>query len=114
MILFETGEGPLLSAWQYGLGRSVAFTSDLSPRWGKSWILWEHYGAFVSQMIKWAKQKENPMNYQVAMERKGGWNSLLVEATDDRGLLMNLLDLKMNILFPSKKYLVPINQAPGR
>ncbi len=103
MILFETGEGPLLSAWQYGLGRSVAFTSDLSPRWGKSWILWEHYGAFVSQMIKWAKQKETPMNYQMAMERKGGWNYFLVDVTDDRGLLMNLLDLKMDVLFPSKK-----------
>jgi len=115
-ILFETGEGPLLSAWQYGLGRSVAFTSDLSPRWGRSWILWEHYGALVSQMIKWAQQKETPGNYQVAMERKNGKNTLLVDVTDDHGLLMNLLNLKMNILFPSKKnMLIPINQiAPGR
>ena len=116
MILFETGEGPLLSAWQYGLGRSVAFTSDLSPRWGKSWILWEHYGAFVSQMVKWAKKKETPLNYQVAMERKGGWNYFLMDVTDDRGLLINLLDLKMDVLFPSKKNtIVPLNQiAPGR
>jgi Ca-activated chloride channel family protein len=116
MILFETGEGPLLSAWQYGLGRSVAFTSDLAPRWGKAWILWEHYGAFVSQMVKWAKQKETPMNYQAALERKGGWNTFQVEVTDDRGLLVNLLDLKMNILYPSKKNtLVPVNQiAPGK
>ncbi len=115
-ILFETGEGPLLSTWQYGLGRTVAFTSDLSPRWGKAWILWEHYGAFVSQMVKWAKQKETPMNYQAALERKGGWNTFQVEVTDDRGLLMNLLDLKMNILFPSRKNTqVPVNQtAPGK
>jgi Ca-activated chloride channel family protein len=115
-VLLETGEGPLLSAWQYGLGRSVAFTSDLSPRWGKSWILWEHYGSFVSQMIKWAQQKETPRNYEVAMEREGGKVHFLVDVTDDRGLLANLLDLKMNILFPSgKSKLIPINQtAPGR
>jgi Ca-activated chloride channel homolog len=115
-VLFETGEGPLLSAWQYGIGRSVAFTSDLSPRWGKSWILWEHYGVFVSQMIKWAQQKETPGNYQVTMERKDGRNTLLVEVTDDHGLLMNLLDLKMNILFPSRNnMLISLNQmAPGR
>lgn len=116
MILFETGEGPLLSAWQYGLGRSVAFTSDLSSRWSRSWILWDHYGAFVSQMVKWAKQKETPLNYQVAMERKGGWNYVLMDVTDNRGLLQNLLDLKMNILFPSKKNtIVSLKQlAPGR
>ena len=67
-------------------------------------------------MVKWARQKETPLNYQVALERKGGWNTFLVEVTDDRGLLMNLLDLKMNILFPSRKNtLVPVNQiAPGR
>ena len=56
------------------------------------------------------------MNYQVAMERKGGWNYFLMDVTDDRGLLINLLDLKMDVLFPSKKNtIVPINQiAPGR
>jgi Ca-activated chloride channel family protein len=116
MVIFETREGPLFSAWQYGLGRSVAFTSDLSPRWGKSWILWEHYGTFVSQMVKWAQQKETPRNYQVSMDRRNGWNNCLVEVTDDRGLLVNLLDLKMKILYPSRKNkLISMDQiAPGR
>ena len=26
---------PILSTWQYGLGKSAAFTSDLSLKWGK-------------------------------------------------------------------------------
>ncbi len=115
-VIFETGEGPLLSAWQYGLGRGVAFTSDLSPRWGKSWVTWDHFGTFVSQMIKWAQKKEVPEKYQVTMDRKNGWGHLVADVTDDRGLLINLLNLKVNILFPSgKNKLVPINQmAPGR
>ncbi|MFC1821012.1 VWA domain-containing protein, partial [Thermodesulfobacteriota bacterium] len=62
-VLFETREGPLLVTGQYGLGRSVAFTSDLSGRWGKDWALWEHYGKFLSQMIKWSQKKEGPRKY---------------------------------------------------
>jgi hypothetical protein len=116
MHLFRTGEGPLLSAWQYGLGRSVAFTSDLSPRWGKSWVLWGHFGALVSQMVKWAQRKETSGNYHMEWKRKDGQTGFLVDVTDDRGNLINLLDLKTRILLPSgKNHLISLNQvAPGR
>ena len=30
---------PLLAHWQYGLGRSVAYTSDARAKWGQDWIL---------------------------------------------------------------------------
>jgi uncharacterized membrane protein len=58
-VLIETEQAPLLAAWQYGLGRSLAFTSDLSNRWGKDWVLWEHYARFTSQMVKWTQRKES-------------------------------------------------------
>ena len=32
---------PLLAHWTYGLGRSVAFTSDAGRRWAKAWPDWE-------------------------------------------------------------------------
>ena len=51
-VVLNTAKGPLLAACQYGLGRSVAFTFDLSGRWGKDWVPWEHYGKFTAQMIK--------------------------------------------------------------
>ena len=33
---------PILAGWNYGLGRSVAFTSDVKPGWGAAWIEWEN------------------------------------------------------------------------
>ncbi|MBI2539126.1 MAG: VWA domain-containing protein, partial [Deltaproteobacteria bacterium] len=39
-LLMKAGEDPLLASWSYGLGRVVAFTSDLTGRWGKEWLQW--------------------------------------------------------------------------
>ena len=69
-LLIETEQGPLLAAWQYGLGRSVAFTSDLSNRWGKDWIKWKHYGKFTSQMVKWAQRKETRKRFFAAIDQQ--------------------------------------------
>lgn len=42
---------PVLAEWRYGLGRTAAFTSDLSPNWAADWVGWEKYRAFVKQLI---------------------------------------------------------------
>lgn len=115
-VLLKTQEGPLLVAWPYGLGRSVAFTSDLSGRWGKDWLLWDHYGKFVSQMVKWAQRKEAPRNYSVNIARGGGNGIFTVDVTDDQNRFVNNLDLKIKVLFPSKTdRIISLDQvAPGR
>ena len=45
---------PILAAWNYGLGRAVAFTSDVKPGWGADWIEWENFGKFWGQVVNWA------------------------------------------------------------
>ena len=50
----KTGEGeidPLLVVYKRGLGTTAAFTSDLSTNWGKDWVNWESYRAFVQQLV---------------------------------------------------------------
>lgn len=115
-VLLKTQEGPLLVAWPYGLGRSVAFTSDLSGRWGKDWVLWDHYGKFVSQMVKWAQRKESPRNYAVNIGRRGEEGTFTVDVTDDQNRFVNNLDLKIKVLFPSETdRTISLEQvAPGR
>lgn len=44
---------PILATWNYGLGRSVAFTSDAQPRWAKDWMTWEQFGKFWGQVVNW-------------------------------------------------------------
>tara|TARA_R110002111_G_scaffold153375_1_gene220180 strand:- start:142022 stop:145066 length:3045 start_codon:yes stop_codon:yes gene_type:complete len=42
---------PVLAFWRYGLGTTAAFTSDLSPNWAADWVNWDHYQAFVKQLM---------------------------------------------------------------
>ena len=44
---------PILAGWNYGLGRSVAFTSDVKPGWAADWIEWENFGKFWGQVVNW-------------------------------------------------------------
>ena len=37
-VLVTARDDPLLAQWQYGLGRSVAWTSDSTGHWAKNWI----------------------------------------------------------------------------
>src|SRR6266700_1935651 len=40
LVLMTHQEDPLLATWRYGLGRSVAFTSDAKAKWGVLWVRW--------------------------------------------------------------------------
>ncbi len=44
---------PVLAGWHYGLGKSIAWTSDVKPVWSKDWIPWSNFGKFWGQVINW-------------------------------------------------------------
>ena len=51
-ILVTQQGAPLLTRWQYGLGKTVFFTSDVKNRWSSDWVQWEGYGKFWSQLTR--------------------------------------------------------------
>ncbi len=115
-VPIRTVEGPLLATWRYGLGRSVAFASDLSGRWGREWLQWEHYGQFLSQMVKWAQRKEVEETYTASMDRKGERGTFRVDAVSMENRFINNQDLRVKILFPSgMERTIDLDQvSPGR
>lgn len=70
---------PILASWQFGLGRTAAFTSDLSPNWGKDWVAWDRYRAFVNQLVGDLARtaKESQLGVQAFTE--GGKGVVIVE-----------------------------------
>ena len=44
---------PILAAWNFGLGKAIAWTSDIKPAWSKEWIPWGNFGKFWGQVINW-------------------------------------------------------------
>lgn len=47
-------EEPILASWNYGLGKSIAWTSDVKPAWSKEWITSTDFGRFWGQLINWS------------------------------------------------------------
>ncbi len=73
---------PLLAAWQYGLGRSVAWTSDLSGRWGQEWLAWEGLARFAAQMVNWSLPLPGDEKLEVSVLTRGGQASLTATTGD--------------------------------
>jgi uncharacterized membrane protein len=48
------GEDPLIVAWEYGRGRSVAFASDCGPHWAPpGFVEWDGYARLWGQLARW-------------------------------------------------------------
>lgn len=44
---------PVLVGWNFGLGKAIAWTSDVKSAWAKEWIPWQNFGKFWGQVINW-------------------------------------------------------------
>ena len=53
VILQSEREDPILSVWQYGLGKTVAWNSDGTNQWTRNFAGWDNYAALWRNMIDW-------------------------------------------------------------
>jgi uncharacterized membrane protein len=101
IVPYETNNSdPLLSMWQYGLGRAAAFTSDAKDRWAISWLGTDGYSAFWAQLMRWALKKEDSSNYDVNLEKKSNDLQISVDAVNDEGDFLNFANLKATVVYP--------------
>ena len=84
-VLVTARDDPLLAQWQYGLGRSVAWTSDSTGRWAKSWIGWQGFSKFFSQLVGWTFPGEESGGIEAAFVDRGGRTYLRVESVNADG-----------------------------
>ena len=72
-ILLATPSGaPLLVRWQFGLGKTVAFTSDVKNRWAANWIAWPGYGKFWAQQVRDVMRRDSGEEFDFRVVREGG------------------------------------------
>lgn len=82
---------PILAHWQYGLGKSVTFTSDVSARWARAWPSWGRFRAFWEQHIRWAMRPGGTADMRVLTEDLGDRTRVTVEALDANGDRLNFV-----------------------
>ncbi len=110
----EKGD-PVLAHWQYGLGRSVAFTSDAKSKWGQNWLTWDKYRQFWSQVAQWSLRKIDAADFSTDVTVDRGEGHISVEALDAQGNFRNFLNLQTVVVSPKgEKETVRLDQTgPG-
>ncbi|WP_234885170.1 VWA domain-containing protein, partial [Clostridium tarantellae] len=53
-VLSSNEDEPILAAWQYGLGRTVAWTSDMSGQWSGNFLAWKNSIQLFKNIIDWS------------------------------------------------------------
>jgi uncharacterized membrane protein len=91
---------PLLAHWQYGLGRSVAFTSDAKAKWARIWMTWDKYRQFWSQIGQWSLRRLENADFTTEVSLENGEGLINVEAVDDQGNYRNFLNLQAAVVSP--------------
>jgi len=75
-IRIERGreQSPLVAAWQYGLGRTAIFAADPDSMATLSWVHWNRYAEFWSQLITWAMRQGEAGSFdlRITSESDGG------------------------------------------
>jgi uncharacterized membrane protein len=56
-LLAKINDDPFIVTWDYGKGRTMAFTSDITKHWGTAFIDWESYGDFWHNALRWLSRK---------------------------------------------------------
>lgn len=81
----------LLAAWNYGLGKTVAFTTDAGARWSNDWTAWEGYDRFFSQMVRWSMRPTGDTGaFSISTIVEEGKARVVVDAMDKSGDFLDL------------------------
>ena len=109
-------EDPVAAQWQYGLGKVVTFTSDVSSRWASAWVGWDGFDQFWEQHIRWTMRPSGSANLRVSTENIGEKTRVIVEAFDQGGERLNFADFQARASTPDGSgVLVEVKQiGPGR
>jgi uncharacterized membrane protein len=115
-ILASEAGDPLLVWWRYGLGMTVAFTSDAKSRWAAEWVSWPDFGTFWAQVIRHAMRKGDTKGAFVEVERDSETTRLTLDTVDEIGQFRNKLKTELTLIGPSleTESLNMTQIAPGR
>ena len=91
---------PVLAHWRYGLGKSVAFTSDVTNRWAADWLGWEGFNRFWAQTVRWAVREVTPSTFAVETKLIDGKGHVRIDAVDENGAFINFLRPKGIVTSP--------------
>jgi len=99
-VLVTSRDDPLLAQWQYGLGRSVAWTSDATGRWAEAWLQWNGFDRFFSQLVAWTFPGEETGGIEAEFVTDGDQARLRVTSVQSDGSPRDFYDTAVTVIDP--------------
>ncbi len=86
VVLESDKEEPILAAWQYGLGRTAVWTSDVSGQWSKDWLNSAQGRQILQNSISWVMKKQSSKDVTATAVIEGEKSLLTVEMAYDESI----------------------------
>jgi uncharacterized membrane protein len=114
-VLVSDRDDPVLAQWQYGLGRSVAWTSDASGRWAANWVGWSEFNRFFSQLVGWTFPGDESDGLEAELVTDGDRTRLRLNSVESDGTPRNFYETLAGVTDPAfQSHDVRLDQtAPG-
>ncbi len=112
VVLASDEEDPILTLWQYGLGKTAAWNSDVNGKWSANYAAWDKNLRLWQNLINWTIEKygEDALTVETRVEGGKGVVTLSNRLEDD------ILDTQATVVSPglesSEAILYPT--APGQ
>lgn len=86
VVLQSDTEEPILAAWQYGLGRSVAWTADVGGSWTREWLAADSGAAVLRNTVGWVLNTQLAQDMQLTATAGSETSTLRLEMPFDATL----------------------------
>ncbi|MSQ59168.1 MAG: VWA domain-containing protein [Betaproteobacteria bacterium] len=80
---------PLMVETRYGLGKTVAFLSDVKNRWAADWLRWPGYGKLWAQVVRGAARRDGGQELIWSVGREGNEAVVTLSAFKPDGSFRN-------------------------
>ncbi len=105
VVLRSPNSDPVLTSWQYGLGRAVAWTPSFGEPWAEAWLTWEGSADFWSTMVRYTlpdpQSTESPMSVRFEPQPDSEETRIIVEAVQRSGEPYDRADVYARITLPN-------------
>ncbi|MDQ3539148.1 MAG: glutamine amidotransferase, partial [Chloroflexota bacterium] len=114
-VLTSDRGDPLLTKWQFGLGRVVAWTADDGSDFASGWDSWGEYDEFWGNALRWTLP--DPANQAVTaeMSRDGRQANVSLDTQTADGNALNMGGARVDVIDPAGETLTlePVGVGPG-
>ncbi len=86
VVLESDKQEPILATWQYGLGRTAVWTSDVFGKWSQNWLETQQGRQILQNSISWIMKKQNEKEVHATAEIEGEKSLLTINMAYDESI----------------------------